>query len=409
MINFITRMAGLVLAFGFFIGCSVLQNTEQQSAESPGILSEQEFEEYLREVEKQISTNPTADLYLRKGNLLIEWAQQQSDPQQRTEFYHQADLALTKSDSLADTLTNSGLKDEINQLRQVVWSSEHNEGVQYLQDAQSKDKYRQAGEHFTNASAIMPDSSSSYEMATRAFYKADESQRAITLLEEAQSRLQPPPVQLLESLAFLYMETGNAQKAAQTYKQALNQVNFSFNLMHGLANAYIESKEHQKAADILRQLVEKQPNTIRYRKVLAKELYQGGEKQIQTIIDNVEVNQSLDQSNFAQADSLFNNAEKQYSYLIDNHSEDIDMDLYYETAQFYQNTAAYYQKILPHLNNQMEKEISDTINTYLSTSLPLLEKLAEEEQPRQQIWQQLYQTYSYLGMEEEAMNVKDNL
>ncbi len=401
-------MAGLVLAFGFFIGCSVFQNSsEQQSAESPGILSEQEFEEYLREVDKQISTNPTADLYLRKGNLLIEWAQQQSDPQQRTEFYHQADLALTKSDSLVDTLTNSGLKDEINQLRQVVWSSEHNEGVQYLQDAQSKDKYRQAGEHFTNASAIMPDSSSSYEMATRAFYKASEPQRAITLLEEAQSRLQSPPVQLLESLAFLYMETGETQKAAQIYKQALNQVNFSFNLMHGLANAYIESKEHQKAADILRQLVEKQPNTIRYRKLLAKELYQGGEKQIQTIIDNVQANQSQDQSNFAQADSLFNSAEEQYNYLIDNHSE--DMDLYYEAAQFYQNTAAYYQQLLPHLNNQMEKEISDTIDTYLSTSLPLLEKLAGKEQPPQQIWQQLYQTYSYLGMEEEAMNVKDNL
>lgn len=408
MINFITRIAGLVLAFGFFIGCSVLQSsTEQQSAESPGILSEQKFEEYLGEVEKQISTNPTADLYLRKGNLLIEWAQQQSDPQQRTEFYQQADLALTKSDSLADTLSNRGLKDEINQLRQVVWSSEHNEGVQYLQDAQSKDKYRQAGEHFTNASAIMPDSSSSYEMATRAFYKASEPQRAITLLEEAQSRLQPPPVQLLESLAFLYMETGEAQKAAQTYNQALNQVTFSFNLMHGLSNAYIESKEHQKAADILQELVEKQPNTIRYRKLLAKELYKGGEKQIQTIIDNVQANQSLDQNNFAQADSLFNSAEQQYSYLIDNHSE--DMDLYYEAAQFYQNTAAYYQKLLPHLNNQMEKQISDTINTYLSISLPLLEKLANEEQPPQQIWQQLYQTYSYLGMEEEAMNVKDNL
>ncbi|GAA5520152.1 tetratricopeptide repeat protein [Aliifodinibius salicampi] len=408
MINFITRIAGLVLAFGFFIGCSVLQNSsEQQSAESPDILSEQEFEEYLREVEKQISTNPTADLYLRKGNLLIEWAQLQSDPQQRTEFYQQADLALTKSDSLSDTLTNRGLEDEINQLRQVVWSSEHNEGVQYLQDAQSKDQYRQAGEHFTNASAIMPDSSSSYEMATRAFYKASESQRAITLLEEAQSRLHPPPVQLLESLAFLYMETGEPQKAAQIYNRALSQVTFSFNLMHGLANAYIESKEHQKAADILQELVEKQPNTVRYRKLLAKELYQGGEKQIQTIVDNVQENQSLDQNNFVQADSLFNSAEQQYSYLIDNHSE--DMDLYFEAAQFYQNSAAYYQKLLPHLNNQMRKEISDTINRYLSTSLPLLEKMAEEEQPPQQIWQQLYQTYSYLGMEEEAMNVKDNL
>ncbi len=408
MINFITRMAGLVLAFGFFIGCSVFQNSsEQQTAESPDILSEKEFKEYITDVENQISTNPTADLYFRKGDILIEWAQQQSDPQQRTKFYQQADIALTKSDNLTDSLANSALKDEINQLRQVVWSSEHNEGVQHLQDAQSKDKYQRAGVHFSNASAIIPDSSSSYEMATRAFYKANEPQRAITLLEQGQLRLQPPPVQLLESLAFLYMEKGEPQKAAQVYNQALKQVNFSFNLMHGLANAYIESKEHQKAADILRQLIEKQPNTIRYRKLLAKELYRGGEKQIQVVIDDIQTNKSLNESNFSQAGSLLTMAEEQYSHLIDNHSD--DMDLYSEAAQFYQNTAAYYQQLLPHLNNQMKKEISDTINTYLSTSLPLLEQLAEEDQPSQQIWQQLYQTYSYLGMEEEAMNIKDNL
>lgn len=402
MINVYTRIAGLVLAFGFFFGCSVTKNTSDNDSPSEG-----SYEQRIAAVDKQLETEPhNPALYYEKGTLLVEWAQDKKEASQRTTLYEEADHFLQKADSLSDTGRGTDIEThEDDQLRGLAWSNEHNQGIQTTQSASSEKDYRQAAIHFNNAAAIMPDSSVSYKKGSQAFYKGDEPQKAIDLLERARTKVTPTPVELLEPLAFLYMETDQPSKAITIYKEARSRLSHNFNLMHGLSNAYIEAEDHKNAIDILQQLTDKNPENTTYRFSLASEFYKAGREKIIAITDELEENSAFNSTAFSIADSLFSQAETHYSYLIDKEPE--NTRFVYQTVQFYQNRAAQYQRLLPHLSQEKKKEMTNNIEKNISASVPLLEQLTEQT-PNKQLWEYLYRTYSYLGMQKEAEKVKSN-
>lgn len=405
MFDYFTRIASLVLAFGFFISCSTLQSTNQEK-QTARELSEKQIEQRLDSLSKQInSDHQEPDLFYEKGSLLTKLAQKQEEPEARTEIYVNANQSLTQA---ANLYAPGEQTEKVEELLNVTWSNEHNQGVQILQNDTTKEKsdYARAAAHFKNATVIIPDSTISYKMGARAYYQSQQPQKAIEILNKARKNVNSLPVPLLEQLAFLYLENDQQQKAVEIYEEAEAFSDQNLNLLHGLANAYINAGEHQKATELLDQLIGIEPKNVIYAQSLATELYFLASEQLQSMTSSLQKGEQIDRTSFEDADSLLNRAENQFKRIIDQKPSDYELKLNF--ANFYQNAASKYQRLLPLVEGSEKDKLHEKINRYISNAIPLLEQVAEKNPDESNVWQKLYQAYSYLGMEEKARNVKSN-
>src|SRR5690625_1657387 len=209
----------------------------------------------------------------------------------------------------------------------------------------------------------------------------------------------------MESLAFLYVETDQLSQAIRIYKEARSRLKYNFNLMHGLSNAYVKAGDHQNAISLLQQLTDQKPQNITYRLLLASESYKAGRESIIAVADELEDHNRFNSAAFSTADSLFGQAEHHYTSILDSHPD--NAQLVYKVVQFYQNKAAQYQRLIPHLDREKKKEMTSAITDNVAASVPLLEQLTEQEST-DQLWEYLYRTYSFLGMQTEAEQAKAN-
>ncbi len=408
MIHYYTRIASLVLAFGFFISCSTLQSSTQESAATED-LSEQQILQQIRSLDENISSNPEkADLYFKKGKLLTKLAQKKEDPTERVSPYTNARQVLDRAANLYNNTANSESKDIVSDLLNVTWSLEHNQGVKLLQaDNVDKPNYEAAIAHFNNATVIIPDSAVSYTMKARTLYKNQQQKEAIETLEAARNNIENPPALLLEKLAFLYLENNSPRKAIEVYEHAESFSNKNLNVLHGLSNAYINAGEHQKAIKLLEQLIKDEPKNIVYRQSLATELYFLGKSKIDSVVSARKRGISVDDTVFDSISTLFSKAEAQFSQASDENPG--NMEVKERTATFYYNSASQYQKLVPLVSQKHQEQLQEKIRKYLSASIPLFEHIAEQDQQNQEIWKKLFNAYSILEMEQEAENAKANL
>ena len=406
MIHYYTRIASLVLAFGFFISCSTLQSSNQKSASSEN-LSEQQIQQQIKSLDENISSNPEqADLYFQKGKLLTKLAQKKENPSERVSPYTSARQVLDRASALYGDATNS--KDKVNDLLNVTWSLEHNQGVKLLQgENKEQPNYDGAAAHFNNATVIIPDSSISYTMKARALYRGQHPQEAIQTLEKAQRTIDNPPALLLEQLAYLYLKNDTPQKAIRVYEQAESFSNNNLNLLHGLSNAYINAGKHQKAIDILKQLIKNEPQNIIYGQSLATELYFLGKSKLDSVANTLKNGNAFENTAFDSASTLLTKAEEQFKQI--SNANPGNLEIQERTATFYYNSASQYQKIMPLVSEEHQPRLREKIKQYLSASIPLFENLVEQDQKNQKVWEKLFRAYSILGMEQEAENAKANL
>ena len=407
MNSYFTRIASFVLAFGFFISCSVLQSS-QSEPQSPRNLSEKQIQQKIDSLNSQITSGAlSASLYYQKATLHTKLAQKRNNPNERTPMYVSAHEAFTKA---ADLYQGSATPrtEKIREKRKVMWSNEHNQGVQILQrdTSDTTPDYTRAAAHFNNATVIIPDSAISYEMGARAHYKNQQLEKAIRVLEEANQKIDDLSPLLLEQLAFLYMENNQPQEAIGIYEKAESFSRQNMNLLHGLANAYINSENHQQAIQILEQLIKNEPENVIYGHSLATELYLTAGEKLQQIIPDLRSGNNIQSTAFSTADSLLQRAEERFKQTISANPNDRDLKLSF--ARFYQNSASKYQQLLPFVKKENKQQLENTIKEYVSSSIPLFEQLAEQIPDEQQIWHNLYQAYSYLGMDEKAQNAKSN-
>jgi tetratricopeptide (TPR) repeat protein len=406
MIHYYTRIAGFMLAFGFFISCSTLQSSNQEFATSKN-LSEQQIQQQIKSLDTDISSNPEqADLYFQKGKLLTKLAQKKENPSKRISTYTDARKTLDQAAALYDD--SEGSEDKVRDLLNVTWSLEHNQGIELLQaENVEQPNYDGAIAHFNNATIVIPDSAISYKMKARALYKNQQQKEAIKTLEEARQQIENPPVLLLEQLAYLYLENNDPQKAIGVYEQAESFSNRKLNLLHGLSNAYINAGEHQKAIELLEQLIKDEPQNIVYGQSLATELYFLGKSKIDSVAAALKHGKRVEDPAFDRIDSLFSKAEKRFNQMADTNPNNTEIQE--RTATFYYNNASQYQKLVPLVSIERQEQLKEKIKQYLSASVPLFENLVEQGRHNQETWKKLFQAYSFLGMEQEAENAKANL
>ncbi|MGD8426439.1 MAG: tetratricopeptide repeat protein [Balneolaceae bacterium] len=407
MSHLFTRIASLVLAFGFFISCSTLQSNKTKTSASDD-LSEAQIQKQLDSLNRQITSGQvTSALFYQKGELLTKLAQMKDNPANRTSFYSKSHQAFIRA--LEFNKNSPNIKQEkIQQLLKVSWSNEHNQGVQIMQNDSTLESsdYMTAVAHFRNATVIIPDSSISYKMEALAYYRNQQPSEAINVLEKARSNIQDIPVEILEQLAFLYTHTGQPKKAIEVYKQTKPISGQNLNLIHGLTNAYISAGEHEQAVELLQTLIKKEPDNIIYRRTLATELYSVASQKFNSITEDLENGNSIEDTEFHSADSLFTTAEKEFIQLEKENPEDLDLKQRFAT--FYQNGASEYQRLLPLLERKGKEQVKHRIVQYLTSSIPLLKQLTKVNPDKKEAWQNLYQAYNYLGMKDEAQHAKSN-
>lgn len=408
MSHLFTRIASLVLAFGLFISCSTLLPNKSKSHNSNKDLSETQIQKQLDSLDQQISSgNDSPDLYYQKGRLLIELAQKKNDPSDRTSIYKNAQNTFHKALNEYPDTTGSRAE-KIQQLLKVNWSNEHNQGVQIMQNDSTLENsdYETAAAHFRNATSIIPDSSISYKMEARAYYNDQQLDKAIAVLQDARTNIQPVSNQLLEQLAYLYSETDQPHKAIEVYRQMNPVSDQNLNIIHGLTNAYIAAGEHQNAIHLLQKLIQQEPSNIIYQQTLATEYYSLANQKLDTVATELKNGSKLKTTNFQSADTLISSAEQVFKKLAKENPENLTIKQRF--AAFYQNAATDYQQLLPLAEELQKKDLEKKITQYLSSSIPLLKKVTEENPDEKSAWKDLYQAYTYLGRKEEAQNAKSN-
>lgn len=406
--TFFSRIAILVqlgIAFGFFIGCSVILNKSESDSSSPAT---EELEQRLAQIERELEQNPgNAEAFYQKGSVLNKLAHQQSKPENRADYYRQMQQSLSKSGSVFQASDNRQGTEKVDELLKVSWSFEHNQGVEILQtDSTLKSSdFNRAAAHFNNAVTIIPDSAVSYKMKAQAHYRNHEVGQAIETLETASNRIEQLPSGMLEQLAFLYLEEKQHKKAIELYEEAESFSDKNLNLIHGLANAYITAGEHAKAVELLLALVESEPDNVIYLESYGTELYRMGIQKFDSLLavprdDSVSVQRYYDQAN-----SLLSQATDQLEKARELNPENIALKK--QLAFVYQNYAAHLKQLIPQFDETRREKIEQQIETQLSEAIPLFEELVNQDtEQTREYWKQLYRAYTYLGMQQKATEAK---
>lgn len=397
------------ITFGFFIGCSTLSPSSQNNVQ-PDELTKQELRAEISSTNKKIQSGQAdADLYYHKGYLLSQYAQKLDDPAERTASYRELQITLKKAGELFKGAELPSGNQKVDELLKVTWSNEHNQGVQIMQSdsvLESND-YDKAATHFNNATEILPDTAISYKMEARAYYKNGKNKQALATLEEASKQIDALPAEMLEQLAFLYLETKQPKKAIGVYEEAESAFSSNnLNVLHGLANAYISADEHEQAVSLLKKLVASKPDNIIYVQTLASEYFHLANSNLRILAEESADSEKQEEI-LAKADSLFSQAKTQLESAVNRNAG--NRELQESLAGFYQNTASKYQKVLNVVSDNHKSKIKEIIEDYLSSSIPVYENLVQQNPGSQDYWKNLYQVYSYLGMSDKAEEAKSNL
>jgi len=407
MLNLLTRKASLALVFGLFFitSCSSLNKTESTTINpsDPGPLEEIEN---INEIIEQ--SGPNESLLLRKAELFVEAAQNIPLPSSRKPLYRNARNTLNEG---AARFNNRA--QEFNQILTDAWSFEHNSGVRLLQTringSRSEQSFDQAIEHLENAIIIQPDSLSSYNVLSTAYY----SNGLYTSAEETLNKLlevNPDPDRVAaihEKLAFIYLESGDTDKSVSKYEELQIENSSSITIKHGLINAYILDNQPEKAAQQLQLLADEYPDRVTYLESLASVRYQLFETGIETLLggDGASVNINPGIENLI---SQLNEIKLIYDNLSENSL--LDEESIYNAAGYHTNGAAYLQDLKKSidLSGSISELIDETEVKLLESSLVYWEQLVDLNPDNIEYLYTLYTLYTRLEMFEEAESLEQS-
>lgn len=257
-----TRLAGFLLAIGFFISCS----SSKFSVDN--LLEENQYEQAIDKIDTEIAKNPSSELYFQKGSIYGKIANQ-TDVLQRTGLYENM-VASFDSALVYNNPSSQLLEAQIDSIKQDYWTSEYKKGLSAY-DNETKNTST-AIAHFDNAIQILPLKTEAYISLSIAHYNEDNIDDAVAILKQAET-IDPSNSQIHESLGFLYLEKGDPKNSVQSYLKANQNPVKDKNIAYGLVNAYISQNLNTQAISFLEQLVSEYPSDPNLNNVLGTQLF----------------------------------------------------------------------------------------------------------------------------------------
>lgn len=435
---FIKKLPHLVLTLliGVIVGCG---SSNPLADEAQSNIESQNFDQALAAAEKSIEQNPNDPLgYYYKGVALGEMAGAEEDPATRAETYERMNEAFAQAKEVAEEAENTpGEVERIDAVRNVLWQTEHNRAIEYIQDDSLKGTVDNpilvSKNHLQNATIIQPDSALSWNVLSQVSGMNEDFEDAANAKERY---IEMVPDTTLEpndymQLASYYFQLEDEEQVIQALEAGNEQFPDHEEIISNLADAYQRAGEAERAISTVEQLVEKDPENPQYRLVLGTQIYQqalflndslsSNSDQIFELRDKLEgasdseadqIEQqisSLEQENEqlrAQVEDLTDRAENELKQVLEQRPD--DASAYNTLGIIYQNRAkAVFDERNNTDDNQKAAELDKQGKDLLEESMGYYEKATEIEPNNQEYWQRLFSIYTTLGMDEKAQEAME--
>lgn len=386
----------------------------------------------LTSLDQAIAEDPTnANAFYYKGLVYSEMAQNNPNVSDRKDSYSKMRENLDTSIKMYSEQGTKNLESvEAQLLTDRMWSSEHNLGVQYAQGdstlPQTSNPLDISEDHLENAIIINPDSTLSYEVLSEVYRLNDNLDKSIAVYEDLLELKPSATAYDYDRLGSLYLQVQEYKKANTILVEGIEMYPDSISLVQKLADSYMNIGENQKSIEVIRSLIERDPENPQYHLVLGTQVYvmardineensakydeifelerqarnlsgtekQNAENKISTLRSDIE-------SNMSRANDLTDTSIEELKLVTELRPN--DADAFSTLGIIYQNkAAALFEKRNATTDNDEASKIEAEAKDNLREAMSNYEKAAEIRPEEQSYWRSLFQIYTLLGMNEKA-------
>jgi len=248
MLNQLTRMAVLVMAFGFFFACSQTSHIDRAENLRQG----DNLSEALRAANRATSENPdNAGAHLLKAEIIAEMSRNYQ-PADRSGLYTDMIEALQKARETANSEQQNEIYSRSSELRSERFKAEDDAAENILASGEYLDNSSRmtAASHLENARIIRSDEPRVYDMLFELYYEMGETDLAISALEGMYQN-GVAAGRHIAALGYLYVQEYEFEKAVPVLYESWNDGQGLINSGRGLANALLELDRADEAFAIL--------------------------------------------------------------------------------------------------------------------------------------------------------------
>lgn len=401
MLNQLTRMAVLVMAFGFFFACSQTSHIDRAENLRQG----DNLSEALRAANRATSENPdNAGAHLLKAEIIAEMSRN-SQPADRSGLYTDMIEALQKARETANPEQQNEIHSRSSELRSKRFKAEDDAAENILASGEYLDNSSRmtAASHLENARIIRSDEPRVYDMLFELYYEMGETDLAISALEGMYQN-GVAAGRHIAALGYLYVQEYEFEKAVPVLYESWNDGQGLINSGRGLVNALLELDRADEAFAILERLSRLDAQTVESKLGYGRILALSAMETLNEI--NSSNNRDENEQFFDSAMADFRAAESEFEAALVLNQDHL---LANQTVGLYHRNLALRLSTLyadfPFLASD-ERELS--IADHLYQSLNHLELLSEQDPANQQVWLALADVYDLLEMEDEARIARAN-
>jgi len=422
----------VTLLVGILIGCG---SSNEFAKEAQSNIESQNPEAALESAEQSIQKYPNDPLgYYYKAVALGDMAGNQEDPTARADYYKRMNEAFSTAEAMADTMEKSPNQiKRIDDVKNVIWQTEHNKGVQMVQNDSLKntveDPTAYSMQHLKNATIVQPDSSLSWNVLSQVATMNKNYEEAAKAKSQYIKMVPDTTVKPNDyiQLASFYYNLDQQQKVVDVFEKAQKQYPENQDIVSNLADSYKRIGEPEKAISTVERLVEQNPENPRFHLVLGTQIYQKALTIGDTLSSNsnkiMELQRKLRGANEDEASQIKQQIDKleqenaeiqpKVDKLTDRAEKELNLTLKYDSdnADAYNTLGVIYQNKAKAVfdkrnrttdDNEKAKRLDDKGKDLLRESMKYYEKATEIEPDNKEYWRSLFSIYTTLGMDEKA-------
>lgn len=422
-------LTGILALAVILTGCTSINPFVKEAKDN---IAATQYQAALDAANQAIEQEPgNGQAYYYKGVALGALGQEEEAAADRLPYFQDMYTAMKTAEAIFDTLEKAPSEAaDIPTVLVSTWAAEHNAAVNILTSdsiaAQYEDPNLEAAAHLINAVTLAPDSAISHSVLSTAYYRAGNLEGATTSYEKVMELLEDKEVNDYEYLINLYITGKSYDKARELALEGLEVFPGTTSFVQYLADSYLQTGDVDKAVELIRQLIEKDPDNAQYHLVLGTQVYQTVSALtdeytalLQQIYDAKQAARNLRGREKTAADARIKDLEAEAAALDAKISERTALSLEEVTISsqldssspntfnilgiIYQNESAlWFQK----RNNTTDNKLADQYDTkareILQSARINYEKASELNPENTEYWRSLFQVYTTLGMMDKA-------
>lgn len=441
MKTILKKSALLVMSLIFLVSCGD-PNIESAKLD----LRNENYEGVLESANRALETNPdNAVAYYYKGIAHAELTKKKPI-NQRVEGYEKAGNALKKAIELGEAMDRVPAEVRLAEIQLgELWRVEVNSAYRLIvpedESTPSSEDLQKAIHYLNNAYTLQPDSTQAitmYSFTYELLGDYDNSIKYTEMLIERES--DDPDVNTFLRLAYFHSLTGNRARTAEVLADARVIFPNNVEVVQEQANNYLAMQDLDNALQVVRELIDSDPENAQYRLVFGTQVYQlvlDMNDELRSAFDIVRENESLlrqeerksrpDREYVAQLRSTIATGEEQINSLntkiqdLTKQAEaelliaaDLDQDepITFSTLGIINlnraaNLFTISEREFDSGNRAKADEAQAKAIVAIQDSLPFFERAAELDPDNSEHWINLFRVYSRLGMTEKMLEAQE--